>query len=345
MDPPVHLFIPYRIDGEAIVSPYYDTPEFRVEVESWFAPERRWRWRCLTLDEAIVAAEVETARAAGALVLNLCDGDEEDGYPGPAVVEALAAAGVPFTGADPRFYSISSSKLAMKQCFLSAGVKTAPFLPLASERDIAKVGGAVGYPCILKLDLSADGIGMTRRSVANSAEDLGRELERLRQQDQFIRGPYVERYIAGREMSVLVVEDEAAPSGLRAFAPVECVFDERIPVNERILFKGHRDYDPSGGKRVGDAPSRVDYRVAPPQLHQALQEVALAAFRSVSGVGYARIDLRLDAADGKIMALEVNANCSLSREEPSIAPALAEAAWDFSQLVTLMLRAAMRRTS
>ena len=330
--------MPYQLGAGRASSPYYDTAEFRAELPGWFAPGRAWRWCAITLSEQSVVHAIGEARAAGAVVLNLCDGDEQDGYPGPSVVMALAASGLSFSGADPQFYKVSSSKLAMKQRFLSAGLPTAPFLRLDHGEALAQVKTAVGYPCILKLDVSADGIGMTRRSVAAGLDELQAEHAALLTHGFGERMPYVEAFVKGREMSVLVVEDERAATGLRAFAPVECVFDPRIPDRERILFKGHRDFEPFGNQRDPGTAARVVYQTAPAAFHEPLQRLAIAAFRAVDGVGYARIDVRIRDDDNAAFLLEVNANCSLSRDELSIAPALAAAQYDFRDLVRLMLR-------
>lgn len=335
---PVHVFIPYRSAEGRTSSPYYDTTEFRAELPAWFHAGRGWRWCAISLDEATLRRSIDQAVAEDAVVLNLCDGDEHDGYPGPSVVAALARSGIDYSGADPRFYELSSSKLAMKQRFVAAGLPTARWLPVDSDDAMALVEEAVGYPCILKLDISADGIGMTRRSVVIDARELARERAALLANGFGARRPYVEAFVKGREMSVLVVEDGRMATGLRAFAPVECVFDPRIPDRERILFKGHRDFDPFGNLRQAEATPRVDYQVAPAALHAPLAQLAIDAFRSVGGVGYARVDLRVSDKHGAAFLLEVNANCALSRDEPSIAPALAAAGYDFSDLVRLMLR-------
>lgn len=333
----MHVFIPYQSGEGGAQSPYYDTAEFRAELDEWFVPARPWVWRAVTLDPDSVSQAVGQARQAGAVVLNLCDGDELDGYPGPTVVAALEAAGLGYTGADPLFYALSSSKLAMKRRFMAALVPTAHFIELDEEGRIAEVAAAVGYPCVLKLDVSADGIGMTRHSVAADAAQLVSEWRRVRQSGLGSRRPYAERFIAGREMSVLVIEDETCQDRLRALAPVECVFNDDIPGAERILFKGHRDYDPQGRRREPGSAARVDYRVAPATYHDPLCRLAKQAFRAVDGRGYARIDIRIDAARDAAFVLEVNANCSLSRDELSIAPALAQAGWAFADLVALML--------
>jgi len=98
------------------------------------------------------------------VVLNLCDGTEDDGYPGITVARALeeteksnniasndatvrsdsAAANaiaavtsasplppLPHTGADPSFFETTTDKRSMKECFIRDGVRTASHVDLS----------------------------------------------------------------------------------------------------------------------------------------------------------------------------------------------------------------------
>ena len=62
------------------------------------------------------------------VVLNLCDGLETDGYPGLSVVQSLERRCIRYTGASSIFYSLTTSKLKMKECFQSFGVKSSPYI-------------------------------------------------------------------------------------------------------------------------------------------------------------------------------------------------------------------------
>lgn len=340
---PVHVFLPYADGAEGPESAWYGSPEFHRELADWFAVGIGVAIVPVTLTS--LAPCVAAARASGAVVLNLCDGDETDGYPGRSVVRALAAAGVPHTGADMAFYEISTSKLAMKAAFRQAGVPTAPWLALARRSDVARAETTLGWPAILKLDMSADGLGLGRFSVVAGVSDLQREWDRLEREALLERGPYLERFIPGVEYTVLVAPDPALSAALRPFPAVAYAFDARVAPAERILFRGYRDLDVDGRPRAPGAARRCEYRVADPVMSHRCGSVALAAFRAVGGVGYARVDMRHDPASDEIMVLEVNANCSLARDERSIAPALAAAGMPFETLIATILAEAVERVS
>ena len=90
-----------------------------------------------------------------------------------------------------------------------------------------------------------------------------------------------------------------------------------------------------------------EYALAPSELQQTLRELTIAAYRSVKGVGYARLDFRMDAATGKLYVLEVNAQCGISEDEnfTSIGAILRFADLSFAELVKLIIIDAFERRS
>lgn len=269
--PTVHVLVPDH--------PEYDCAEYRADVTGWCdALGLPWTWRAITL--AGVDEGVSAAAAAGGVVLNLCDGDELDGQPGLAVVEALERSGAVYTGADPAFYAVSSSKRAMRERLAAAGVPVAP---------------ADGFPQLVKLDIGAEGLGLTRSSVVADPAARDAAVARARR-DHPRRGVVTERFIDGPEHTVLVVGGRACP-------PLTFVFPTEQPPRERILFAGRHDWG---------------CELAPAHECDELQALARDAFEAVGGVGYGRVDIRRDAMTGELFVLEVNANCALATAEPTI---------------------------
>ncbi|HLJ64385.1 MAG TPA: hypothetical protein VKT70_09775 [Stellaceae bacterium] len=315
--PLVHVFIPYAKGKDGVwASPEYDTPSFRAELPSWFAPlGLGHEWCEIRLGE--VEARLGALGRGDHVVFNLCDGNEGDGFPGLSVVEALAQSGIPFTGADADFYRISTSKLAMKECFVKAGVPTTPYRRLDDPKaDIAALARQVGYPAILKFDRSANGMGLGRRSVVVDEASARAQLEALGGE-----GVYAERYVEGREFTALVLR-----RGGMVYPAVEMVFDQETPPLERILFEGHREARPA-------THPHCRYALAPAELQDRLAPVARAAFAAVGGRGYGRVDMRYDVAAGQVYVLEVNANCALSRDEPSLVAGIDASHRPFHRLI------------
>src|SRR5262249_55921483 len=126
-----------------------------------------WIWQPIVpgnIDDVI--AQVSKFREKNEVVVfNFCDGDDVNGYPGLSVVHALEESGILFTGADSRFYDISTSKIRIKEALLESGVLTAPFRILPRSGPVRRVCHRLGAPLIVKPAVSASGLGLTPRSV------------------------------------------------------------------------------------------------------------------------------------------------------------------------------------
>ena len=81
------------------------------------------------------------------------------------------------------------------------------------------------------------------------------------------------------------------------------------------------------------------------ELINGLQQISLAAFQSVGGMGYGRLDIRMDKVTGKLYVLEVNAQCGLSEDEnyTSIGAILRFAKKSFASLIIEIMEDAMMR--
>ena len=125
-------------------------PEYRAEIGGWMeALGLTWEWQPVTarMLPDILARARSLADTQQALVFNLCDGSDSDGYPGIEVVEGLAAQRIPYTGSDPAFYRLTSSKADSKKAFLAQGVQTAPCVMIADgEQDLARAAREIGFP-------------------------------------------------------------------------------------------------------------------------------------------------------------------------------------------------------
>jgi D-alanine-D-alanine ligase len=315
--------------------PGYDTEAYRAEMARWFEPLGvDWSWAPVSIGE-VEATVAGLAAHAPDVVFNLCDGDEWDGFPGLSAVRALERSGLNFTGADSAFYALSTSKLAMKAAFAKAGVAAPSAVRLADpERDAARVRAEVGFPCIVKLDVGADGMGLDPGSVVADEAELIAQAMKLRAADPR-RGVFAEAFVGGREFTALVVADADYPDGVRAYWPVEKHFSDRIPERRRIMYAGCRDRD--------EGAPHVVYAAAPADMVTPVGALARAAFRALDGTGYARADIRADPATGRLMVLEMNACCGLGVGEPTITIGLEAEGVPYAGMIAAILRDALAR--
>ncbi len=128
----------------------------------------------------------------------------------------------------------------------------------------------------------------------------------------------VEKYVAGREITVAVMGDRAL--GVTELQPVDGFYDYQAKYTE--------------GRTRHIVPAKL-----PPEIYQQALDHALAAHRTLGCRGVTRSDLRYDdtAGDpGRLIMLEVNTQPGMT--PLSLVPEIAaHADIDFSQLVTWMV--------
>jgi D-alanine-D-alanine ligase-like ATP-grasp enzyme len=319
------VFAPYIEKDGVLVSPHYDMPEYRAEVDGWMKSiGLTWEWQAVTANSLprLLQEARQKALTQGAMVLNLCDGSDSDGYPGIEVVVGLEDLAIPHTGANEAFYRITTSKAKSKSAMIRHGVQTAPFaLILDIDRDLPRAAAEIGFPLFIKPDVSAGSCGIQIDSVCYDLDAAHRKLLQLQNgmHNQCFGGSAIlaERFIEGREFTVLVVEDSNEPMGLWALQPGERVFNKRLPPRERFLAFERYWGMPERERPIPDDESYYWYEAAPNELCQKLETLARRAIRAVGGVAYARVDIRLDESTGLLNVLEVNAQCGLSSDDSS----------------------------
>lgn len=343
---PVHVFVSAKLQPDGrVVCPDYEDSEYREDLDRAFRSiGREWSWVPVTFSD--IEARVGEAHRAGATVLNLCDADDAQGLPGVQVIEALDAAGVPCSGADRFFYRLTTSRRAMKHRLRAGSVPQPDWRHLRGMDDDLD---GVTFPVILKPDVSGGSYGIEKSSVVRDAIEAKRQLERLfsgamHGRDFRRDGVVAEEFVDGPEFSVLVVGDWSDPDGLEAYPPVERFFADAWPaiLTYEINWERYDESAPPADGRPGfwhGLPESADAQV--------LQDLARRAFVAVGGIGYGRVDLRLSRTTGRLMVLEVNANCGLSSDPHSstVGAILSLHGLDFGGLLAKILTRARERAS
>ncbi|MBF0333247.1 MAG: hypothetical protein HQL40_06305 [Alphaproteobacteria bacterium] len=334
------VFIPYAEVGGRLDNVDYEDADVWDDLATWFAdPKLDWDWVPVTARTlADVVADVGRAAPPGEIaVVNLCDGDDHNGFPGLSVIHALEAAGLPYTGADPAFFERSTRKLVMKPLFAAAGVATSPWVAIHDpEVDLRRAAETIGFPLFIKPDMSAGAAGICRTSLVHDHDQAMARVRLLlggmHGLSIGLGGIFAERYLPGREFTVLVIADAAHPDGFRALRPCEKRFDPSLPPGER--FSTH-DLGYIEEATEDGAPAYYGVPVED-EIVEPLRRTAMDAFAAVGGTGYGRVDIRQDG-DGRFVVLEVNAACALS------SPHMAFSGATIRQFLDLMLWDAWRR--
>ncbi|KAJ3340611.1 hypothetical protein HDU93_006726, partial [Gonapodya sp. JEL0774] len=272
-----------------------------------------------TIKSEIDSIEVNgsTSGFNSVVVLNLCDGTETDGYPGPSVLTLLNRFHIPHTGSDPVFYEISTSKPKIKRCLQSCGVPTSPFVEIdpgsvgTDEKlttDIAKAVELVGFPLIVKPSFGYASLGIGPHSVCFSADSI-QDAVRITRKLTFDEHTFAERFLDGREFTVLLVG--TPPDPVVVYRPAERVFSSELEGPDRML-----QFDRYWKTDAGSFYTYVNLSSEEHLLEEHIVRIAKEAYAACGGSGYGRVDLRTTSRQEKdgweVLVLEVNANPSLA---------------------------------
>ncbi|MBI2191728.1 MAG: D-alanine--D-alanine ligase [Planctomycetes bacterium] len=205
----------------------------------------------------------------------------EDG----GIQSRLEDMGVPYTGSGPEASRLAMDKVAAKQCFAGAGLRTAPHVYLKSDAELERARArilALGMPVVVKP--VSDGSSMGLSLVRN----LSGLADAVRRAGEFHQGILVEAYVPGRELTVGILGDEPLP--VIEIRP-------RGQQGSQELFDVEAKYSGLSEYDLDSLPAPVAARV---------QEAAWAAHSSLGCRDVSRVDFRMEEGATEPVVLEVN---------------------------------------
>jgi D-alanine-D-alanine ligase len=321
----VWVLAPSLVTQDSNIDYYYDfTQSIEEYTRAFSALQLPWVWQPVTMVDypQVIEriAEEEREGRSFPVVLNLCDGDEVNGTPGVSVVKLLEEKKLVYTGSNEYFYRITTSKLPMKEAFDNAGVPTAPWVAITSpEQDWEAIINKLGTPIIVKPAVSGGSMGVGVRNVVHTAAELEAQVKQMfggyRGWNLTADGILAEAFVTGPEFTTMITGSASIPSSCKVYAPVERVFHESLPENEKFLsfdrlWEIYEEEQPMPGEA-----NFFEYRSPAPDQVEALRRISLDAYTAVGGTGYTRVDIRMDIRNGNLYVLEVNAQCGLSEDE------------------------------
>jgi D-alanine-D-alanine ligase len=228
---------------------------------------------------ALVAGAASWADA-DVIFIALHGGSGEDG----TLQAVLDLVGVPYTGTGHLGSAFAMDKDVAKRLFLAAGVPTpawrmAPPIP----HDAA---AALGLPLIVKPSKQGSTVGLT---VVKDASGISSAVEYALQFDD---EALLEAFIAGRELSVGILDGQALAVG-------------EIHPKLGEIFDYASKYQRGGAEEVFPAD-------LPAETTRLVRELGLKAHDAVKAGPYSRVDFRLDE-HGQPWCLEVNTVPGMTR--------------------------------
>lgn len=280
--------------------------EREVSLRSGAAVTRALQACGAVVTEVDVKGEDFVIPAGTHLAYNMIHGTfGEDGQ----IQAILEDRGVPYTGEGIEGSRIAFDKILSKEKFDAAGVPTAKW-------QIIRRGEAqhVSVPCVVKAPKQGSSVGV---HILKEPVGIPAALE-----DCFRFGDevLVEEFFVGRELTVGILGHEA------------------LPIVEIVPHEGFYDYEHKYTKGASDyfVPAEIGSEAT-----RAVQEAALAAYRSLGLEIYSRVDVLL-APDGRLNVLEINTIPGMT--ETSLLPkAAAVAGFDFPSLCERIADLSLKR--
>ena len=349
----IWVLVPHVESNDPNIQYYYDFSQSFEEYKRVFEQMKiEWKWQPVTINNyrEIIDSISISANGKLPLVLNLCDGDEVNAAPGISVLNYLAEKRLCYTGADAKFYDITTSKVTMKQAFDGAGVSTPAWEAIKTkDHSVKGIFDRLGSPLILKPAISGGSMGVSVKNVVHTEKELEEQIELLYQGyhgwDLTSGGLIVEKFIKGPEFTTLIVGSYDRPKDCIHYQPVRRVFHSSLPETEKFLsFDRLWEFYERESSMPGQE-NFFEYFPADDELIPALHQITMDAYIAVQGTGYSRIDIRMDTDTRKLYVLEVNAQCGLSEDEDytSIGAILRVSGKSFEQLVDEILRHALQK--
>jgi D-alanine-D-alanine ligase len=273
-------------------------------------------------------------RARLDVVVNFCESFAGVSSGEPHVAALLELLRLPYTGGAPECLALVHDKARAKRVLIGGGIRTPQFVEIGSRDSLLEAelrsllaGGSV----IVKPAAEDASLGIDANSICADYDALSRQVETVQSRYGTV---LVERFIAGREFNVGVVE---LPE-LQVLPLAEIEFRKHGEVQPQIVtYEGK--WSPESVECTATpviCPAQVDASLA-----ERLSQTALAAYRMTGCRDYARIDLRVDAA-GSVFVLEINANPDAGRTA-GLARMLKAAGIEYAAFVGRLVQQAHRR--
>ncbi len=225
------------------------------------------------------------------IFVNLCEGYLEWEVPSIDVIYTLELLGLPFTGPTSDLYD--PPKEQMKYVSYCEGINSSEYVLVESEHDAIEAAAQLQFPLFVKPAKAGDSLGIDQHALVHNKEELLQQVKTiLPEYEQLL----VEEYIDGREFTVLIAGNADGLSST-TFKPVEFIFPEGYHFKTYQL-------------KTSELHPEANIPCNDPDIEQQLRYAAQRIFKAFNGVGYARLDFRLNEKR-ELYFLEINFTCSV----------------------------------
>ncbi|MDD4182763.1 MAG: ATP-grasp domain-containing protein [Candidatus Omnitrophica bacterium] len=240
---------------------------------------------------------------------------------------------VPFTGANPAALLVCNDKALSKKILSFHKIRVPNFHTFHKNRKLKSIKRPK-LPAIVKPLCEEASVGISQASVVDNEAAC---LERIKFiHEKMNMDAIVEEYVPGREFYVSVIGHKI----LEVLPIREMKFGEiSDPESKIATYKAK--WDDEYRKKWGI--QNVFANNMPEGLEKKLTHICKTAYRALNLNSYARFDMRV-SADGRIYALEVNANPCLAKDD-EIAQSADKANISYGKLIQKILSLALNNAN
>jgi D-alanine-D-alanine ligase len=247
------------------------------------------------------------------VVFNLCEGLAGQGLDEPLPAAAVELLGLPLTGA--RAFTLG---LCFRKDLVNAHLRAQGIA--VPDWTVARAGERLrwrAFPAIVKPAAEDSSLGVDEDSVVGDRDALEAALARGHAAFERL---LVQRFVDGREMNLALVGEHVLPH-----SEIHWALPEGLP---RLVTYAAK-WDTGSVYDLGTVPRLLGPEEA--RLGGRLTRLARRVWAAVEGVGYGRVDVRVDAR-GRLFVVDVNPNPDLS-PGAGLARQAAGAGWSYADLV------------
>ena len=238
------------------------------------------------------------------IAFNLLEAFHEVGTFDQNVVSYLELLRLPYTGCNPRGMFLARDKALSKKLLHYHRIPIPEFTVVIRGRK-ARLPKRLSFPVIVKSLTQESSIGISQASVVDDAAKLEERVQFIH--ESIKTDAIVEQFVEGRELYCGVIGNQR----LQVLPVWEMTFSRMPEGQHRIAterVKWSAKYQEKMGVATG-AATTLD-----PAAAERVRHITGRAYKVLELSGYARIDLRLDAA-GQIYVIEANPNPQIARIE------------------------------
>lgn len=320
----VWVLVPSIETSDENLNYYYDFEQSFNEYKKCFeALKIQWQWQLINLKNyKEIIKKIQSEKMQGnffPIVFNLCDGDEINDSPGISIIKELDNLEIIYTGADAYFYEITTSKIQMKKAFDLCDICTPNWEILDNSNLNQPILDKLTIPIIVKPAVSGGSLGVGVKNVVYNIPELITQYKKITEGyhgwNLGTAGVIAESFIIGKEFTTFIVGSYTNPSFSKIYTPVERVFHKSLPKNEQFLSFDRLWEIYEHESAMPNEDNFFEYELPDSNLIEPLKKLSWDAYKSVKGVGYTRIDIRLSEENNTLYVLEVNAQCGISEDE------------------------------